>query len=90
MTAGSRQSRPALYGFRGNRDERIERWTVKVRVDKQLCTGHARCNVLGPEVYPLDDDGYCAITEAEVPAGLEKQARAGAAGCPERAISIEE
>jgi ferredoxin len=59
-------------------------------VDQQLCTGHARCNVLAPEVYPLDDNGYCAVTELEVPAGLEAQARTGAAGCPERAITIEE
>jgi ferredoxin len=63
---------------------------VKVRVEKALCTGHARCNVLGPDVFPLDDDGYCAIDELVVPAGLEQQARAGAAGCPERAITIEE
>jgi ferredoxin len=61
---------------------------VKVRVDQQLCTGHARCNVLAPEVYELDDNGYCAVDELEVPPGLEAQARTGAAGCPERAITI--
>ena len=51
-------------------------------------TGHARCNVFGPDVYPLDDLGEVAITEADVPPGLERQARDGAANCPEGAITV--
>lgn len=63
---------------------------MKVRVDKDKCTGHARCAVFGPDIYELDDNGYCAIDVLEVPPGLEDQARAGVANCPERAITIEE
>jgi len=63
---------------------------MRVKVDQQLCTGHARCNVLAPDVYPLDDNGYCAADELDVPPELEAQARTGAAGCPERAITIVE
>jgi ferredoxin len=44
----------------------------------------------GPDVYHLDDLGYCKIEVAEVAPGLEQQARDGAAACPERAISIDE
>ncbi|MGX7680032.1 ferredoxin [Jatrophihabitans sp. DSM 45814] len=61
-----------------------------VKVDKAKCSGHARCNAVAPQVYELDDDGYCAIDELTVPAGLEQAARDGAANCPERAISIQE
>jgi ferredoxin len=43
---------------------------------------------MGPAVYPLDDEGRNALTELEVPAELEDQARLGADACPERAISI--
>jgi len=32
--------------------------------------------------------GYNALTELEVPEGMEKQAQDGAAACPERAISL--
>jgi ferredoxin len=61
---------------------------MKIQVDTNLCAGHAQCNATAPDVYDLDDSGYCAIREALVPAGLEEQARAGAAACPERAIEI--
>jgi len=63
---------------------------VRVTVDKDRCTGHARCAVFGPDIFELDDNGYCAIDTLEVPPGLADQARAGEANCPERAISIEE
>jgi ferredoxin len=61
---------------------------MKIVVDKKLCSGHARCNAVAGDVYELDDDGYCAITELEVPAELEASAIKGAEACPERAISI--
>lgn len=61
---------------------------MKVVVDSSLCAGHAQCSALGPDVYQLDDSGYCAVGEAEVPVGLEGQARDGAAACPEGAITI--
>jgi len=61
---------------------------MKIIVDQDVCSGHARCSIFAPSVYQLDDRGYCAITEADVPAGLEDDARRGADSCPERAITI--
>jgi ferredoxin len=61
---------------------------MKIVVDKARCSGHARCAAAGPDLYELDDMGYCALTELEVPAGMEKQAQDGAAACPERAITL--
>jgi ferredoxin len=61
---------------------------LKVTVDMDKCSGHARCNAVAPDVYPLDDNGYCAITTLFVPDGLESQAKAGADACPERAIEL--
>ena len=64
---------------------------MKVTIDRSMCTGHARCAALAPDVYELDDDGYNAMDgELEVSSGLEKQARDGADGCPERALTITE
>jgi ferredoxin len=61
---------------------------VRVVVDSDLCTGHGRCAALAPSVYSLDDQGFCALTEANVVPGDEEAARIGANNCPERAISI--
>ena len=63
---------------------------VKVLVDVDKCTGHARCNATSPEFYDLDSDGYNTTVEREVPVGQEQAARDGAASCPERAITIVE
>ena len=61
---------------------------MRIVVDKDLCAGHGQCAAVAPEVYDLDSDGYCAVTELSVPAELEVEARRGAASCPERAITV--
>lgn len=60
-----------------------------IRVDTARCTGHARCNDAAPEVYELDDNGYCAIVAVTPPVADEPAARRGAASCPEQAIHVE-
>ncbi|HEY1280827.1 MAG TPA: ferredoxin [Acidimicrobiales bacterium] len=62
---------------------------MRVQVDRGLCTGHARCHAVAPDVYELDDLGYNAADgTVVVPTGREEAARLGAAACPERAIHI--
>lgn len=63
---------------------------MKIRVDKERCSGHARCWAEAPELYEIDEVGYSAIDELDVPPGMEDVARRGANACPERAITIEE
>jgi ferredoxin len=63
---------------------------MKIVVDNDRCSGHARCNATSPDLYALNDDGYNALHELDVPVGAEQAARDGAAACPERAISIVE
>ncbi|WP_395109662.1 ferredoxin [Actinomadura sp. SCN-SB] len=60
---------------------------MKIVIDKDRCRGHARCNALAPELFDLDDLGYAAAGELEVPEGGERAALAGVRGCPERAIT---
>jgi ferredoxin len=61
---------------------------MRLIVDHELCSGHGRCAAVAPSVYRLDDEGYCAIVEADVASSDEDAARAGANNCPERAITI--
>ena len=63
---------------------------MKITVNQTLCSGHARCAAVAPELYELNDDGYVGFAEKDVPPGLEAQARRGARACPERAITVVE
>jgi len=63
---------------------------MRIKIDKKACVGNARCNAVAGELYPLDDNGYIAVEEIEVPAGMEQLARRGARACPERIIIVEE
>jgi len=60
---------------------------VKISVNREACTGHAQCYAMAPDVYDIDEDGYCALDVADVEPGLEEQARRGAGACPEGAIT---
>ncbi|MFV2176638.1 ferredoxin [Actinomadura sp. LOL_016] len=62
---------------------------MRIIFDRDLCAGHAQCAMTAPDVFPLDDAGYCDLKPVtDVPAGLEEQAREGVRRCPERAITI--
>jgi len=61
---------------------------MKIRVDREKCTGHGRCYVLAPEVYGADDEGYCVLLQADVPADRQDTATRAALNCPEDAITI--
>lgn len=64
---------------------------MRVEIDDGHCQGHAMCNLAAGELYKIDeDDGRAYLDSPEVPGGLEAVARAGAAACPERAITVTE
>jgi ferredoxin len=61
---------------------------VRVEVNPNICEGHGQCNAVAPQVYDLDDGGYCLIRSPEVPLDLESEAEAGALACPVQAITV--
>jgi ferredoxin len=63
---------------------------MRVKIDKVLCSGHGRCQVVAGQVYRLDSDGYNIDRgkTLDIPPDLEAVARKGAKLCPERAITI--
>ena len=61
---------------------------MKIFVDRGVCAGHALCAAKAPDVYQLDDEGYCCSNGAVVPLHLHAQARLGAQHCPEAAIVL--
>jgi ferredoxin len=61
---------------------------VKASVNRESCVGHGRCNATAPDVYTLDEVGYCNIGEKDIPTDLEDAAQDGADACPEMAITV--
>jgi len=61
---------------------------MKIRIDREACVGNARCAAVSEELFKLDEEGYIAVTEVEVPPELESLARRGARACPEKIIEI--
>jgi ferredoxin len=61
---------------------------VRVRVESDLCSGHARCDAAAPGTFVLDDAGYNATQEHELDQHELVGASRGALACPEQAISL--
>jgi ferredoxin len=62
---------------------------LRVRVDTAKCCGYTTCADVCPEIFKLDEDGFAFVESELVPLGLEAKAKAGAAACPESAITVE-
>jgi ferredoxin len=61
---------------------------VRIRVDTDLCSGHARCEATAPQVFTLDDEGYNATEDHDLGPDEVRGASRGALACPEQAISL--
>lgn len=62
--------------------------SAHIKFDEKHCAGHALCAASAPDVFDLDDDGYCVPPTGNVSAELVEQARRGADACPERALEV--
>ena len=62
---------------------------MKITVDPEKCTGHARCYGLAPDLFSVDDYGLASVVgDGSVPPELEDKARLAIANCPEYAIEV--
>ena len=66
------------------------RGVMRVFADRSRCCGYGLCAQVCPQVYKLDADGLVVLETDIVPAGLEEEAREGAAACPAEALRVEE
>ena len=71
-------------------DGRAASASLRVRVDRERCQGHARCLALVPELFEVDAFGEAReIADGWVSSDLENKAWLARANCPEFAIEIE-
>jgi ferredoxin len=71
-------------------DGRAASASLRVRVNRERCQGHARCVALAPELFEVDAFGEAhEIADGWVSSTLEGKAWLARANCPEFAIDIE-
>jgi ferredoxin len=64
--------------------------TGRIQVDRDQCSGHARCLEVAPDLFDLDDEGVAVSWRQPATAAELDAARRAALACPEAAIRIEE
>ena len=61
---------------------------MRVKVDRELCTGVSNCVAIAPTVFKLDDQNKVVVLD---PGSVEEETLMEAAkSCPENAIIIED
>jgi len=63
---------------------------MKVRIDKDLCTGCGLCADSVPDVFELSDDDIAIAKMETIQDALIDQVKAAAEDCPVEAIILEE
>jgi ferredoxin len=63
---------------------------MKIVVDRDLCQGHAMCELEAPEVFAVPKSGTVELRLEEPPAELHDAVRLAVKYCPTRALSITE
>ena len=63
---------------------------MRIRVDLDLCQGHAMCELEAPEVFTVPKSGTVQVLLDEPPAELHDVVQLAVKYCPTRALSITE
>jgi sterol 14-demethylase len=63
---------------------------VRVKIDYDLCKGHAVCMEEAPEVFHVDDEGKVTILAEQPAADLKPKVELAKKYCPTGAISVED
>jgi ferredoxin len=63
---------------------------MRIEINRNVCSGHARCAAVAPELFTLDDVGFGEVLMKDgiVPPELEPSAERAALNCPEQAIIV--
>lgn len=62
---------------------------MRLIIDVAACQGNGRCAAVAPNLVTLNSEGYLDVESIEVPNGLESEAKAAVANCPELCLSLD-
>ncbi|HET6418499.1 MAG TPA: ferredoxin [Polyangiales bacterium] len=63
---------------------------MRIKVDFDLCQGHANCMGEAPEVFQVDEQGFLNILQEEPPEELREKVELAVKYCPTGAIAMED
>ena len=61
----------------------------QIKIDRELCQGHATCMTEAPELFQVDDAGNVTVLQENPPLDLLTKARQAEKYCPTKAIKVE-
>lgn len=61
---------------------------MKIKVDRDKCTGLGICESLAPDVFEVNDDGDLELKTDTVPDGELEDVEEAVAGCPTEALRL--
>ena len=62
---------------------------MEIKVDFDLCQGHAVCMGEAPEVFEVDDNGFLTILQDQPSEELREKVEKAVKYCPTGAITLE-
>lgn len=62
---------------------------MRIKVDFDLCQGHANCMGEAPEIFQVDDQGFLTVLQEEPPERFREQVELAVQYCPTGAIRLE-
>jgi ferredoxin len=63
---------------------------MRIKVDFDLCQGHANCMGEAPEVFQVDEQGFLNILQEAPPEALREKVELAVKYCPTGAIGLED
>ena len=63
---------------------------IKIEVDRDLCQGHAMCELEAPDFFRVPKRGTVEILDAEPPDSARADVERAVESCPTRALSLVE
>ena len=63
---------------------------MRIKVDFDLCQGHANCMGEAPDVFRVDDKGFLEVLQEEPPEAHREAVEKAVKYCPTGALSLED
>ena len=63
---------------------------MRIRVDRDLCQGHAMCEMEAPAIFRVPPKGQVVVTDREPPESELAAVRAAVRYCPTQALRLVE